>query len=64
MKKFIKVALLMSILVLSACSTPRQVQNVPIPEKSYRLPACHHEIHRKLLEQQNRLIILSEHGDL
>lgn len=64
MKKFIKVALLMSILVLSACSTPRQAQSATMPERSYRLPACHYEIHRKLLEQQNRLIILSEHGNL
>lgn len=64
MKKFSKVILLMSILICSACSSSKQAQVVSAPEHKYRLPAKHYEIHQKLLQEQNRLIIRSEYGNL
>lgn len=64
MKKFSKVLLLMSILVCSACSSSKQAQVVSVPEQKYRLPAKHHEIHQKLLQEQKRLITISGYGKL
>lgn len=64
MKRISTLALLMSIILCSACSTSKQAQVVSAPTPQYRVPAKHHEIHQKLLNEQNRLIILSEYGEI
>ena len=52
MKKVIKLTVLMALLTLSACSTAKSVQTMEPTQSKYRVPACHEEIHRAMLESQ------------
>lgn len=60
MKK-IKYMLGIALMVLTSCTSSKQVLPVP-PEpanKSYKLPACHKAMHEQLLKNQHKLIITS-----
>lgn len=56
MKKVIKLVLLAIVLCCTACSTTRQAQAEISETPSYKLPACHHAIHQKMLLEQKRYI--------
>lgn len=52
MKKAIKLTVLMALLTLSACSTAKSAQTAEPTQSRYRVPACHEEIHKVMLESQ------------
>lgn len=57
----VKAVALVAILVCSACTTTKEVQAIEQTKPSYRLPAIHMEVHKRMLEDQQKRIIHSDH---